>query len=770
MNRPRRVLATLATLGLLLSLSGVAAGGAAAAKPVKDVAVRDTGPNYNNGQKLPLKKGDRLQKNAPLGPAKIGDTKLWLALDDMTGAINLKLYTLRGVGEHGEVWVANNLNFPNTSMLNPLTEDPNDTFTYDDCRNDGVRNVITDEQVAYLLDEFDNNIYPVEAQWWGTPPDRNGNKALLPKLLGNIKELGVNVPQSYYRGEGDNVVILVDNVRDSNFYDQDNANSETYIAGFYWSVFDDYFDRAVMSIDAWDWIHRTGATPPDDGTDDPCTSAPARPYLYEGVFAHEYQHLLHNYADPDEVNWVNEGLGDFSEVITGYADLSKHVDEIGYEGHSQCYLGWVSVESAANPIPRDCGPENGLTAWGDQGDDEILADYGFAMFFMNYLRSQGYGQEFFNAWFENPLNGIDGLNDTLADFGSTDTFQSLFEDAIISALIDGYLDNGATGAGSEFQNMAAEATIYFSPEANATEGAPPWGADYIDLGDGGNLTSVVFDGDDTFDFPAGPEWVVDGDGYYSTPDVGDTGEYGSDFDVDMARSVSGHDGEVLTFEQYYAMETGWDFGFVQVSTDDGDTWQSLACSGTTTTTDPGALATIASNVPGFTGPSADDTVTTTIGTAAAPVSVTCPALPAGSDYISFRLMTDELAHFDGWHVRNIQLDGVDLGTPGSLAGWDNQAFFNPTELTFGIALVGINGTVDAYGDVTAGDSVVVLRPTLTAGQSYTVTADDLDALSGFDRVIAVVWGIPDEESSTLYQPYSLLVNGDERADGATPAP
>ncbi len=175
-------------------------------------------------------------------------------------------------------------------------------------------------------------------------------------------------------------------------------------------------------------------------------------------------------------------------------------------------------------------------------------------------------------------------------------------------------------------------------------------------------------------------------------------------------------------------------------------------------------------MPGYSGPSADDTVTTTIGTAASPVSVTCPALPAGSDYISFRLMTDELAHFDGWHVRNIELDGVALGTPGSLDGWENQNFFNPTELTFGFALVGINGTVDAYGDIEpgGGESVLVFRPTLSAGQSYTLTSDDLAALDDFDRVVAVIWGIPDDESSTLYQPYSLMVNGAERADGATP--
>ena len=43
-------------------------------------------------------------------------------------------------------------------------------------------------------------------------------------------------------------------------------------------------------------------------------------------------------------------------------------------------------------------------------------------------------------------------------------------------------------------------------------------------------------------------------------------------------NVSGHDGQVLSFDHYYGIELGWDFGFVQVSTDNGESWQSLACS------------------------------------------------------------------------------------------------------------------------------------------------------------------------------------------------
>ena len=82
-----------------------------------------------------------------------------------------------------------------------------------------------------------------------------------------------------------------------------------------------------MTIDVYDWLHRTGANPPDD-SDDPDYQACSedlggavgepRPTLYEGVFAHEYQHLLEYYEDFDEVTWVNEGLSDWAGGATGY--------------------------------------------------------------------------------------------------------------------------------------------------------------------------------------------------------------------------------------------------------------------------------------------------------------------------------------------------------------------------------------------------------------------------------------------------------------------
>jgi hypothetical protein len=36
----------------------------------------------------------------------------------------------------------------------------------------------------------------------------------------------------YYNGDGDRIVVLIDNVRDTNFFDPLDANGRTFIAGF----------------------------------------------------------------------------------------------------------------------------------------------------------------------------------------------------------------------------------------------------------------------------------------------------------------------------------------------------------------------------------------------------------------------------------------------------------------------------------------------------------------------------------------------------------
>ena len=86
---------------------------------------------------------------------------------DSTQGDYVKQYTLRGIGNNVEVWVASDEDEISSGL----------DFPAGDCRNDGVRNVITDAQVNYLIDQFDNNIYPKESTTFSVPPTADGTKA-----------------------------------------------------------------------------------------------------------------------------------------------------------------------------------------------------------------------------------------------------------------------------------------------------------------------------------------------------------------------------------------------------------------------------------------------------------------------------------------------------------------------------------------------------------------------------------------------------------------
>ncbi len=271
-------------------------------------------------------------------PAAVGDTRFWLGLDDYNGEIYVKQYTLRGVGNNAEVWVASDEDDVSSGLEFPIG----------DCRNsDGLRTVITDAQVEYLIDEFDNNMYPRESALYSVPPPLDGMDAPLAEILG--------LPSDYYAGAGDRIVVLVDNFRDDNFYDTNNANTYSYIAGFYWSLYDYYFNRLTMNIDGWDWLHRTGDNPPNDPSTDPCTHAPSRPDLYEGVFAHEYQHLLENYRDSDEVSWVNEGLLDVCGAGHRLRGLVLRHQRRGVRGQRPVLHGVRDQTDGSEPLPVSGG-------------------------------------------------------------------------------------------------------------------------------------------------------------------------------------------------------------------------------------------------------------------------------------------------------------------------------------------------------------------------------------------------------------------------------
>jgi hypothetical protein len=710
---------------------------------------REVGADYNNGKALPARSGlakalDRgVQpgaKRAPHDPV-VGDTRSWLALDDTTGSIGRKDYVLRGIGDHIQVWVAVDTKFPEG-----------------DCRNDLGMTDITDGQVASFITEFDDNIFPKESASFSVPPSLSGTNNLIPGPDGSADYYEVSADQA------DDIVTLVDNVKDANFYDPSTPDGQTFIAGFFYSTFNQYLDRNIMTIDANDWLHRTGANPQDDSNDpayvacaqsqgyDRGYGAP-RPRDYEGTFAHEYQHLLESYVDADESSWVNEGLSDYAQSLVGYVDTTLPPTDPDADSHIGCFQGYLPESYG--------GAENSLTLWQDQGGPEVLCDYGAAYSFMMYLFSH-YGEDFMSALHTQPANGLAGLTKVLKQFHATKTAQQTVHDWMTTMALDAAIDKSGTvkgGSKKDFTSSSLNSSInWANPQSYSSPGAPPNGADYVRLGKPGHwlttkkIDRLRFTGATTL-APTPVEWTVD-----STPPDATTEDTtcgavedgtgapalysgcGENLDRSIVRPVTvPAAGGTLSFQALWDTEELWDYAFVQVSTNGGKTWKSLATEDTTSEHDPGAVSNVVAELPGLTGDSGEWKTETADLSAYAGKKV----------LLGFRYITDSGVNEGGFWVRDIDVAGTSLPS-GSLSGWKTITQVHPVQVPdWTVQLVGItDGKVAWYHDLAIDKS---FKGSISGKQLRKVIGPNATT------VAALVTMDDPSETVTQYGKYSLTV-------------
>lgn len=644
----------------------------------------------------------------------VGTVRPWLALDDVEGGIYRKDYTLRGAGDHIEVWVANDIAFPEG-----------------DCRGDDAT-VVTDAQVDSLVNEFDTNIYPKESEAFSTPPARDGSNALI---------------EGDFSGGGDKIVTLVDNVRDDNYYDFPAA--PTYIAGFFWSTFNEYMDRNVMTIDAFDWEHRTGADPVDEPTDDLCTSRPARPHLYEGTFAHEYQHLLQYYTDAGETIAVNEGLSDFAQTLVGYVDGTKTVEDKGGDSHLYCFQGFGTVQTPYNTNPRDCGgPENSFNLW-DEGNTSsgVLADYGHAYQLMLYLYDR-FGQDVISALHrDGEEQGIAAIEKQLEVEGTT--FRKVFHDFQSMTLLDQIVGDARksllVGASkSKVTTPSLRSTVNLdNPASYATPGVAPNGADYVPVKvkgkalTGAQLRNATFEGAKTL--PAQPlRWTSVTDDPDRPGDAVLFSGNANSLDVAAVTSVNVPAGSpTLTLDAKYGAEEGYDYGYVQVSTDGGATYTSIA--GDQTVEGPQGPA-LAGTTDGFEQHTFD-----------------LSAYAGQEILLSFRYISDGGVNEGGLKIDNVVVGGTTISDGSNIGDFSSPTQVRPTPVeNWHVKLVGIRPGKVPYVAQVASD-----------GKS-TVKLDKLSLLKlkPAKQIVAIVSYDDSTEMVQQYAPYKLTVNGELQPGGS----
>jgi hypothetical protein len=284
---------------------------------------------------------------------------------------------------------------------------------------------------------------------------------------------------------------------------------------------------------------------------------------FDGILAHEFQHMIHWAQDRNEDSWVNEGLSELAAHVNGY--------DVG-----------------GSDIAFSFQPDTQLNAWAEL--EESGPHYGASYLFMAYFLDR-YGEEAVQQLVAEPANGIDGFNAVLARLPSTQDFHDLFADWVVANYLD---EIRPTVSGSPFRypnlqlepmQHAAEHEAYPVHERASVH---QYAADYIWLEGEGDLT-------------------VEFTGSLTVPLVGNrtrSGLYqwwsnrGDDGDATLTRAfdLTHLTSATLQAWMWYDLEEDWDYAYVAVSTDGGDTWDLLANEDTTTTNPSGN-----SYGPAFTG-------------------------------------------------------------------------------------------------------------------------------------------------------------------------
>ena len=577
--------------------------------------------------------GDTTEAAASLEAARASSSGSANGVGDveMLYADGWRAFTLKAIGGNAEIWLANNLSYP--------AGDPRPTP------------VVTDEQIEYIFEEFNSNIYPSDTNYFGFTNDRYGTGGLFASY-------------GYDWYETDNpqrVMILVYNIIDEGYYDPEYP---FYVAGFFWAAMtNDYADRNIIHIDSHDWANRVGP-------------GVARPYAYEQVIAHEYEHAIHSDHDADEASWVDEGMADLSGLFAGY-------------GHASDHLAYYMVYHRSS-----------LTNWGN-----ALEDYGKSYLFQLYLNENFGGPAFIKALVDEQANGIEGIENQLAAFDYTASFDDIYRDWTLANYLDDVTLTGDSGAklGYDSLDIPSDDTWGYSIQWSIKN--------YYGSDNQGNLPIPRYWGgykSGTVQYPIGslapyapmyltykgfqPELISNfrGDGSSGVaPYSGDYELFGGRAALlfnkcTLASGITlGADAE-LSFWTWYEIEEFWDFGFVQISTDGGSTWASLENDDTTTQYDPSAHPDVIANVPGFTGSSGGWVQETFDLSAYEGVSV----------LVRFLYLTDWATELTGFFVDEIAItdgtgtllvDGLESGSGNwVLEGWQwtTGLVANDWQLTF----------------------------------------------------------------------------------------
>ncbi len=375
---------------------------------------------------------------------------------------------------------------------------------------------------------------------------------------------------------------------------------------------------------------------------------------YLSVLAHELQHMIHWNEQRRSATWFNEGCSTLSQDLNGFG--------------SNVFVGTYLAN-----------PDTQLTMW-SQPSNASLAHYGAANLFIRYIYSH-YAHDSGIT----PLLRDDASNNlhafaTLAQNIHPDItdFGTLFGDwATANVLNNSYVDDGRYAyypIGVDFEGGLALLPSPVNPK-HGTMGknigtVQQFGVDYIELP--AESQTIHFTGNLTVSLTGATPyegtyawWSGRGDNSYAT--------------LTRACNLRDLSNATLRFNMWHDIEAEYDYAFVSVSTDGGETWQTLPGNHTTDEDPQGA-----NYGHGITGISGQPDKQTGIGVQATWVEETMDLTPFVGQNIVVRFwqINDEGFHAPGLLIDTISIcqEGVPMVCPckdtveTTTEDWETQGF------------------------------------------------------------------------------------------------
>ena len=339
---------------------------------------------------------------------------------------------------------------------------------------------------------------------------------------------------------------------------------------------------------------------------------------YLEVLAHELQHAIHWNNDNSEDTWVNEGLSDLAVAVAGY-----HAGSI-------------------NQFLRS--PTISLIHW-PLNNANVFAHYGGAALFFYYLAEHYSQQGNLKELVKEPADGIAGIDNYLANQGYTVMFNDVFADWVVANILDE--PEGKYGYANLNPHASTNRTI--DGFAEVLSQIPQYSAEYIELTSLTGPVRLEFQGrTETTLLPTevgkgGCWWSNSGDSISST----------------LTRTIDlrGQSEANLNYQVWHQVEQDWDYGYVQVSTDAGLTWDILPTANTSPENPIGN-----SFGSGYTGNSQgwlDE-------------SIDLSPYAGREIQIRFQYVTDDAINGSGLCFRNISVP--ESGPASANTGWQSDGF------------------------------------------------------------------------------------------------